>query len=389
MTIEASELLREVERRRRNILELAALQTQMREALQDRFDRSGETLTAYARKYGLHNARAKRFLEGDLVVTRGQMLAGVLDAIERPDLTSKIEKLTAGIADREAALAGHPKDVIDAHYDLRKLYSCLRDTYETEVIASAFGEYADVFAGTVTQSSTAVTALHDDSVRTAIRHVLERGDLDDRIAVEYQRIEAAKQKKASRLSEILDLMSAAGFDARRKQAEELGIYWTTLNNALQARGSTSTVEQVLARAEAWCAQCNTEEAPNGADPAEAFVTDQQSTSLIEQHGGGSSPEGVRFTVSASSFHEVDWDPSDGFVEWLKRTLEMARAALNSCAQIKNEASREKIRGQVAAEVMELELAIRLFSDRFPNRLTELHDAQRKTWSNKGRNGGSK
>lgn len=115
-----------------------------------------------------------------------------------------------------------------------------------------------------------------------------------------------------------------------------------------------------------------------------FTPEVPSTTLrvqeaLERFGGETSPLGPRYVIGAGSFREIDLSPETDFVSVVERYLEIARGLLNVCAQFKNYEFRKRIREELGVEVEELELAIRLFTSAHPNRLTELHDAQRNTW----------
>jgi hypothetical protein len=102
--------------------------------------------------------------------------------------------------------------------------------------------------------------------------------------------------------------------------------------------------------------------------------------VMEALGGETSPLGVQYVLGPVSFKQLDVQEMQEFMPILRRAIERARAMLNIAAQFRSEESRARLQREAAREVEELELAIRLFTAQFPNRLTELHDAQRLTWA---------
>jgi len=115
-------------------------------------------------------------------------------------------------------------------------------------------------------------------------------------------------------------------------------------------------------------------------PQEVTGTAVPLTELLETHGGELSPLEVGSVIGSASFVKIDLDPSEDMIKLIERQIEILRGMLNLLAQIRDDHVRALVRTRIGPQVEELELAIRLFSDIHPNRLTSLHDSQRRAWA---------
>ncbi len=106
------------------------------------------------------------------------------------------------------------------------------------------------------------------------------------------------------------------------------------------------------------------------------------TQLLDAHGGETSPLGIPMVLGEKSFVLIDLDPSEELIVTVERLVQTLRGLLNLLAQIRDDHMRDLVRKRLSPQIEELELAIRLFSDVHPNRLTKLHDDQRRAWSPK-------
>ena len=102
--------------------------------------------------------------------------------------------------------------------------------------------------------------------------------------------------------------------------------------------------------------------------------------LMESRGGDVSPLGIQSVLGEDSFVEIDLDPSQELVDCISSQVQHTRAALNLLSQIRDKQTRDLVRKKIGPQVEELELAIRMFSDVHPNRLSRLHDSQRQLWA---------
>lgn len=105
----------------------------------------------------------------------------------------------------------------------------------------------------------------------------------------------------------------------------------------------------------------------------------QLTTLLDAYGGETSPLGVERVLGTDSFVQIDLDPTEDLIVLIERLVETLRGLLNLLAQIRDDHTRGNVRRRIGPQIEELELAIRMFSSVHPNRLTQLHDAQRSAW----------
>lgn len=113
------------------------------------------------------------------------------------------------------------------------------------------------------------------------------------------------------------------------------------------------------------------------------AVDQQTG--IKQLAGEVSPLGVKYVLGPEFFQAIEvaklasFQGAEDLAQLTKSQLELARALLNICTQIKDTKIRQKIQKLLGREVEELHLAIRLFTVENPNGLTPIFQAQRETW----------
>jgi len=108
--------------------------------------------------------------------------------------------------------------------------------------------------------------------------------------------------------------------------------------------------------------------------------------VLRNFDGETSPLGVRFVLGPKSFKQLEVEASQTakLINLIKETIEQCRRLLNMASQISDDNIRVLIRKSILGkEIEELELAMRLFSERYPNKLLELNSQQRAFWATLG------
>jgi hypothetical protein len=100
--------------------------------------------------------------------------------------------------------------------------------------------------------------------------------------------------------------------------------------------------------------------------------------MLRDNAGETTPDGIKFVLTSESFQVLDFSPGGRGLIFTKKQLQLSRALLNMLCQIMRPETREMVKEQLSSEVEELEYAIRLFSAEFPNNLLPLQDAARKS-----------
>lgn len=113
---------------------------------------------------------------------------------------------------------------------------------------------------------------------------------------------------------------------------------------------------------------------------DTLIDDNSLAKMLESFGGGISPLGVPYSLTAENFTDIDFNPNNELVNFTQRQIRLVRALLNMFSQLKDKETRELVRKQISPETEELKISIELFTHSHPNNLTTLYDAQRATWT---------
>ncbi len=379
MSTDSQSLLAATREQHRKVLELATLQVMVRETLEGVVAKAeGQSLDSLTRPHGINGVEVQSFLDRKRVIMSGRVLACVLALVECPSMDSDFAGVMQGLNPRYARLARLNKPAIDTVFRLRELQVRFPDV-DTRSVASVFGDHANLYVSVVNAGTDALTAFEDPSTREAVLAVLDDG-VDERIralvAEKAERIQAASSELRGLLDTLLDR-----YPTRKDQAEALGVKRPHVQKALGGQLSIDVIRRLI---EAVRELMASESAPSPPAPTppprgeRGFAATL--SAVLERHGGATSAEGVTFTLGEDSFVEIDLDPTEDLIALVQRHIEHTRGLLNLLAQIRDDATRHKVRERIARQVEELGLTIRLFSDIHPNRLTRLHDDQRRAWA---------
>lgn len=352
--------LDELQGKRQRTLELAALQREMRAALTLHKKHSGLTMDGLARELSRRSNDISEFLEGSHAICGGQILNAVTRIIKRDDLRSHILKTASGLSDRARGLASFSTEVINLLFDLQETHRKDASEVPFRQFARCFAPHEETVARSITSDLKAIQKLEDPAVRGSIATLLSSGEWRSKLnstGIPPDTVERFVRATSS-LQEIL-----TGW---RNVARALNIGETTLHNARKGDVAEKSMDLLLRSAERLLT-------------TKAEHTTSPDRSIIERLGGETSPLGVPYVIGKNSFKSIAGDPGKEGIAFTRRSIAVTRAMLNVLAQLEDPSLREHIRTELGAEVEELDLAIRLFTAKYPNRLTQLHDDQRATW----------
>lgn len=364
-----------ISEQRDRVRTLRGLQAELRSVLDERRERERLTVGTLASNIGVGWNEIKEFLSGRRTFCGGKILAASTAYVERRDLRDAIERAARGLSDRMRGLAGCPVEAIDLAFALEDAHEAHAPELTQEEFAQCFESAAPIVLGALQASQESLHALRGDGGQS-LRDALA----SDVLVTHLRNAQAAKRDRIAGKAAIAhDLLGnlATRFQFREQQARALGVHRTTLAAVLRGSASEGTVDELIAKAKQLLGERDAA-IPAAAAPAAA------PTSALEQHGGETSPLGVRFVLGPNSFRELDGDPGAGGIAFARRQLELTRLTLNLLAQLNDPATRRHVREALGPEVEELELSVRLFTVEHPNRLTELHQAQRETWAKQPR-----
>lgn len=354
---------------------LSGLQAELRSALDERREREHLTVGTLASIIGVGWNEIKGFLGGCRTICGGRILVSSTTYVGRRDLRETIERTACGLSDRMRGLASCPIEAIDLAFALEDVKERHAPELTREEFAQCFESAAPLVLGALQASQESLRALRGDGGQP-----FRDAFASDALVTRLCGAQAAKRDRiAGKAAVAYDLLGelATHFQFREQQARALGVHRTTLAAVLRGSASEGTIDGLIARAKRLLGERDAA-IPTAVAPAAAH------TSALEQHGGETSPLGVRFVLGPNSFRELDGDPGAGGIAFAKRQLELVRLTLNLFAQLRDTETRRLVREVLGPEVEELELAVRLFTVEHPNRLTELHRAQRDTWAQQPR-----
>ncbi len=366
--------------RRVRILALAALQVELvslaraKTARENSITQAGRTLGAIS-----HNA-ARRLLDGKQAFCEGETLRYITDSLGRKDLFQEIQAAAKGLSDRDRGLSAYPQEVIHLVLDLQERYETVKARMRLTQFAGLFGDYAAIVNGAVRGAQKGLDRLRDCDIARAIRKALHSTEWDvaePDVDTSVMRLSAELDQMAQRLRKALG--------ARESLAAKLGVYRGTLKAAREGRSGLKTLRMLHDRAKAILAKEHSPKsdaipAPDAQKALDAAEIPQPAgLAALLANGGGTSPLGVPFTFGPNAA-EIEIQAAKEFVNFLQWEIRLVRAMMNIAANAKDDASRQAIREALGPEVEELYLTIQAFTAAYPNRLTEMLQAQRDTWA---------
>lgn len=388
MTTAQQSVLEKLRNERMWTLEFACLQRDLRTAIDATRSKRGDLgVSEFARQLGVQWTQAARYLEARSAVSGGAILQKLTVYVGRPDLAEKISALATKLPDRVRSIGLFPDVTIHTVYDLRDAYARHTETLTQEDFTGLFAPHETVVLGMFHCAAEALHELDDAAVAEAIRGVLQHADFDARIADLKATVHARIKQKSDAFRVLLGTLQKK-LGTRGAVASALGVSASIIPMALSGNIYESTLDKLLANAQPLMDGKHVL-VPDGhgieVDTHKHSRTNAEVPPLIDQCGE-TSPLGIRFVLSPQSFREIEGRVSKDDIAFAARAIETARALLNLFAQVKDPKIRQEIRRALSGEVEELNLALRLFTDAHPNKLTSLYAAQRETWARDSRGG---
>lgn len=384
------------------VVELSGLQKQLRKAVVSRQEREKLSIGSLAARLGLGWNEVEAFVNGRRAVCRGAILTKLAEYAEAEKLAAKIGDLAEKLnfSSRIIGASIQSKQTIELVFALHEKFG-QTEGLNHEDFAQAFGDLQELVASVLIWRNDAFIRLEDEATFSRVMDLLTSQGLEDRIS-------EARSKRAAELKTAVDEMEVAVEAIRSRYAnfedmcKALGVDASTVYRArgFDPRTSAETVRRITSAARRLLPSENGKRrakpepasapAPLPADAAEAsrpktaerrpeakgFL--RPTTAMLRDNAGGVSEDNVKFVLTSETFQELDFHPGPRGIRFARSQLALTRALLNMFCQIKSPETRATVRQALSAEVEELEYAIRMFSEEYPNNLLALHDAARKT-----------
>lgn len=308
-----------------------------------------------------------RFVRKERVMCSGRTFEALTKALNLEILAMQIKNLASGLPTREMGLSQFSAEIIDLVYDLKEF----SQSKLNQGVAEFFKPYHKLIGGILRCSREDIRRIEDPNTFTEIRSFVDKVMRGELIAADSVSDEATK------LSDMYKIL-LKHFVNQAGVGKALHIRSSTVGQAVRGVASKKDFKKVFHR-------CG--EVIKGLDVtgAQKFVSDGgvPENPSKGNFDGETSPQGVKFVLGPKSFRQLEIEVSqiNKLIDLIKEAMENCRRLLNLASQIVDEKTKMAIRKSVLGkEVEELELAMRLFSQKYPNELLKLNAGQREFWA---------
>lgn len=381
------------------ISELAQHLRELRKAVSTRMQKEGLNVGNLASRLGLRWNEINRFVHGNRAIGKGKILQILSEYSGLPNVQEKVLALDdkLGSSSRLIGVAAFSGDIIDLVFTLQE--KCSASDLTCEMFAKVFGNRAAEIEGVLHWKAEDIAKLEGE-LGAEITDLLTSLEFERRL----DDVKARYQSEFDAAVKEMDLLVA---ELRPKYAnvveltQALGVSRSMIYepHCKNKNIRIETMRSICAKARALLGKTPGEMLPEfdsdnigdvvgemtedrvRGEPREE-VPHKRSPSptrrMLRDNAGETLADGTRFVLTTESFKLLDFDPGPRGVLFTKRQIAVTRALLNMFCQIKNPRIREIIRKRLSGEIEELELAIRQFSEEFPNELLAVHQAARQT-----------
>lgn len=405
MVSNAAKKQKELNDERTRILQLIRLTKELRDLIIKHANMPGMTLSKLCTQAGAQSGTIYRFIKGKTVIAAGDTLENITTHLGRPDLATSIVKCGQGKQAKRIGMAKFSDVTVNIIYDIHDAHTAhALDTYSYKEFARVFGEdLQDVAYDVLEFKGEAAQKLEDDTqLRDRLKQQIDDPQFSAKIRTTLEHIQQERASAANRYYSVTRELLEHHYPDADTLAAGLGFHCSTHNNVLrgnvpverirhyttiaqrhlnsltnQNENDSEPMPTIKQASQAAILDAATNEEPNEKTQDVSDVVSEHASPLtLRQAGGNRSCLDVPFSMTPDGFTELDIDPSEQFVDCVRQQLELARAMLNACTQIKNERTRERIRASLETEVLEMRFSIDSFSDVYPNALLKVREAQR-------------
>lgn len=385
---------------RQALLELAAKQIELRAFLEAYRARSHETINIVANKATISWQSLKRFIDGAQVLSSGRGLAGLCELLQCQDLGAEIAMLAGRVGERYLRLASQPPEVIGTALDLTEYYYDRSELYTMAEFAAVFGADEPVVLGVLNRNLEAIAVLGDEQTRERLTQVLIDNHLDEQLEAAKKRLEAERREAGERLRRLVEALAAqvggVGKLAKMLDTPRNSLYYATTGQASLRRiqdliGAAEKLAAMVGSPSPVGAQAPVPEAASApeSEPEEETGLGSGIPAELEELGGITTASGIKHVLTAESFRQIETVALVDLRDMLVKFIERLRLALNYASQLQDEQARLILVDGVAAQLRELDRAIRIFTFKGdPGQLLLVYDSERALQEAQGQMGQS-
>jgi hypothetical protein len=389
-----SKAILEPEELRSVLLEMSGRQREFREILRNYKRETNKPAGTIAREAGTQWKAVKGVLEGTSAVKSGNVLDGLSKLLGCQDLGRQIADNAEYVTDRYLGLTLRSNEVIEAFIKLIAAQRAIPEGYTSEDFASTFGEYSEIVFDALNGNRKAHKALENQKVRNHVLNQLDRTDYPEALQKARDNRLASQKARAEEFSSLVAQLLPF-FGEKTKVAEALGCPAQSLYSAEGGHASVMQIEKLnkLARAELEKRAPIGRISQDGAKPSSPPAAQEPvapsplspvrvalGEAVFENFAGATTPDGVKYVLTAESIQSVDAQLLVEVRDFIRRAVETARAALILGAQFKDDQAREILVHDTGPQLRELMTAVKIFTYAHPNQLLELFEDQRNVLS---------
>lgn len=378
-------------RQRVALVRITELVAEIRLNLRARLDNSSLKLSDVSRATHMTPGLLGNFLSGVIAICGGRRFSGLVQLLDMNEQGEEILRLSEGMSERMVSVSSFGPEVVALFFDLMDAFVLAGDKVTMDTFAEVFGPDVELVVGVLKMSHTALDHIKDKHVRDRIEGVLLEPEFNLRVQEQREKRSAVNVQK---LRELINELNKR-FGMFKITAQKLEVSESTLRNALRGGSSAETYVIIFAKAEevlaspaddaagsdeslvASAAAVSPSPAVQGGPLAESFDSADR---LFDAVGGKTSPSGAKWVLGPDVMRELKIHLAGEMVAPLCRHIEIVRAMLNMLAQCDNDDLKKRAMESVGPELEELQLAMQLFSAKYPNQLTALHEERRLQWA---------
>lgn len=388
----------DLERVRRDLLELAPLIHELRQAILDHLAAKRLRLGEYATYLSVPRASILPLFEGKGVLCAGRAFECIIKNLKLDKLGARIAGLGQALkTDTRRGMAIYSGPVINLAIDLE--VAALRlDLLPTD-FAGLFGADEATVCGVLKQAKSDLQALCQADVFAAVRSTLDARDFSAWASAYKQGVRDRRQAKGETLERhVVALLNQKAAKSRDEAAKLLGVNRSTLGHAVKGEGGEETLDKLLKRASELIklpgndAVTPVSPIPLAKPAAAAAVASPAPVSLpkstaaatllqnIDQAAAGVSPLGVRCVLTTEAWQTVSGRLEEDYLQQLVRAFEVLRALLALQIQHDDAKTRDALQHDrtVGHQIDELLLQLKLWTAKHPTALLGTHDRQRQS-----------
>lgn len=369
-----------LEIQREKVLQLSALQKELREAVAIKMERENVNLACLSNHVKTGWNELRDFLKCERAICVERVVKNLCNYVKLGHLANKIIDAANGLPMKIQGISVLSEKVINLIYELHMEFQKHSKVLTIKTFASIFTPYNSVAVDLLQFNRKNLLNL-DKIAAAKINEILHNDNLTKMCQKAQNSEIESKAVKAHKLGDLVTQLLPY-FNNTEDLAEKLGFSKSALKAALDGDVTVGdeTFKTMIKEAEKLLKI-------NATEPIEKVPKVHIAFDNTLINGFGSiSKLGVKYVLGPNDFKAIELQTSQDEVQIIgltERALERARALLNICTQIKDPKIKGKISNVLGPQLEEMVLAIRLVTSENPNGLTGIFQGQRETWYSDG------